>query len=250
VLSSTYSWRALLKFEASYSSSSGFIPSLDFYDVQEPYAGGTAYSSFSGAFYYFDYPPTISDVTNQLTQVSTPVGPLAFTVGDTETPAAALVVTKATDNPALVPASNILLTGGGANRFVTVVPTPGQTGVATITLTVTDGGGATNFDVFTVTFNAPPAISDIPNQFCQRNGSVGPVSFTVGDAETAATNLTLTALSSNPTLVPVANVVFGGRQRHLRPARQRAAAVHGEPAPQSQSGRFRHHHHRAAECHG
>ena len=34
--------------------------------------------------------------------------------------------------------------------------------------------------------------------------------FTVGDAETPAASLTVTATSSNPTLVPIANIVFGG----------------------------------------
>jgi ABC-type antimicrobial peptide transport system permease subunit len=36
------------------------------------------------------------------------------------------------------------------------------------------------------------------------------LAFTVGDAETAAANLTVTASSSNTALVPNANVVLGG----------------------------------------
>ena len=37
-----------------------------------------------------------------------------------------------------------------------------------------------------------------------------PIAFTVGDAETAAGSLTVSGSSSNPTLVPNANIVFGG----------------------------------------
>jgi hypothetical protein len=37
-----------------------------------------------------------------------------------------------------------------------------------------------------------------------------PIAFTIGDAETAAGSLTLSGTSSNPTLVPNANIVFGG----------------------------------------
>ena len=59
--------------------------------------------------------------------------------------------------------------------------------------------------------NNLPTVSDIPNQGASASGvPVGPVGFTVGDLETAATALTLTAGSSNPALVPVANVTFGG----------------------------------------
>src|SRR5437867_4201103 len=40
--------------------------------------------------------------------------------------------------------------------------------------------------------------------------STGPIAFTVGDAEMAPANLQLSAASSNPGLVPLGNIVFGG----------------------------------------
>ncbi|MEY2407977.1 MAG: hypothetical protein QOF48_647, partial [Verrucomicrobiota bacterium] len=43
-----------------------------------------------------------------------------------------------------------------------------------------------------------------------RNQSTGEIPFTVGDAETAADALTITATSSNPVLIPVSGIVFGG----------------------------------------
>ena len=95
--------------------------------------------------------PTITDVTNQATSVGVAVGPLAFTVGDAETAAAALAVTGTSSNAALVPNANIVFAGAGANRTVTVTPAAGLTGTATITLTVTDGFGLTATDTFTVT---------------------------------------------------------------------------------------------------
>src|SRR5207247_818909 len=42
------------------------------------------------------------------------------------------------------------------------------------------------------------------------NTPTGAIAFTVGDAETPAANLTVTASSSNTTLVPNANIVLGG----------------------------------------
>ena len=36
------------------------------------------------------------------------------------------------------------------------------------------------------------------------------IAFTIGDAETQPSGLTLSATSSNATLVPIANITFGG----------------------------------------
>ncbi|MEO8428270.1 MAG: hypothetical protein ABI651_14265, partial [Verrucomicrobiota bacterium] len=61
-----------------------------------------------------------------------------------------------------------------------------------------------------IMINAAPTISDIGNQFTQHDLPTGAIAFTVGDAETLAANLTLTGGSSNPSLLPNGNIVFGG----------------------------------------
>src|SRR5262249_41634792 len=58
--------------------------------------------------------------------------------------------------------------------------------------------------------DAPPTISAIPNQSILQNQTTGPISFTVNDDNVAPANLQLSGASSNPTLVPVGNIVFGG----------------------------------------
>jgi sialate O-acetylesterase len=93
--------------------------------------------------------PTISDVADQ-SMGGTAVGPLPFTIGDGETPPAALTVTSRSSNPTLVPDSNIVLGGSGADRTAIVTPIAGQTGSATITLAVSDGTFA-SVDTFVVT---------------------------------------------------------------------------------------------------
>ena len=55
------------------------------------------------------------------------------------------------------------------------------------------------------------------------------MSFTIGDAETAATSLTLTATSSNQTLVPDANIVFGGSGANRTVTVTPAANANGGP---------------------
>lgn len=68
--------------------------------------------------------------------------------------------------------------------------------------------------------NTPPLIADVPDQVIAQNTSTATNVFTVGDAETAFGALTVTATSSNPTLVPQApaNLALGGSlsQRTIR----------------------------------
>jgi hypothetical protein len=58
--------------------------------------------------------------------------------------------------------------------------------------------------------NTAPSISTVPNQTTTAGVAVGPLSFQVSDVETAASSLVLSATSSNPTLVPTANIGLGG----------------------------------------
>lgn len=77
-------------------------------------------------------------------------------------------------------------------------------------LAFTHGGGVAN-TAPTIAFEARPRIT-------RENLPLGPVWFTCGDAETPSTALTVTATSSNPALVPAANLQLGqnGIQRSLR----------------------------------
>lgn len=157
-------------------------------------------------------PPTISDVVDQVVEEGNSTADLAFTVGDSETSAAALTVTATSSNTTLVPNGNITLGGSGANRTVTVAPAANQTGTTTITLTVTDAGGLTATDTFVLTVNAAngnPTISAIGDVVVGENSNSS-VSFTIGDAETAAGDLVVVATSANMAVVPDANLVLGG----------------------------------------
>jgi formylglycine-generating enzyme required for sulfatase activity len=58
--------------------------------------------------------------------------------------------------------------------------------------------------------NSAPTISDIAAQTITAGNNTGAIAFTIGDAQTAAGSLTLSGSSSNTTLVPNANIVFGG----------------------------------------
>jgi hypothetical protein len=69
----------------------------------------------------------------------------------------------------------------------------------------------TSLDAWTVSgINDVPTISNVASQTTTENIATAALPFIVGDDLTAAGSLTLTKASSNTTLVPTANIVFGG----------------------------------------
>jgi len=101
-------------------------------------------------------PPIVSTITNRVIAVSTSTPAIPFTVSDVETPAASLTVSASSDNVSVVPLSGIVFGGSGANRTVTVTPAVGQTGVANITITVSDGTDSSS-TTFQLTVSPKPA---------------------------------------------------------------------------------------------
>src|SRR4051812_39262736 len=71
-------------------------------------------------------------------------------------------------------------------------------------------GSGWSLNVNTTSSNAPPSISGISAQATLINTPTPSIPFTIGDAETPAASLLLLAQSSNPTLPPTNNIVFGG----------------------------------------
>lgn len=185
-------------------------------------AAGDGSSFFTGA----NATPTIGNIADQTVNREGSTGPIAFAVGDIETPATSLVVTGSSSNKTLVPDANVVFGGSGANRTVTVTPAAGQTGTSTITVTVSDGA-LTATDTFVLTVNAPPTISAIVDQSTDEDTATGPIAFAVGDAETAAASLTVTASSSNQALVPDGNLVLGGSGANRTVAVTPAANANG-----------------------
>jgi hypothetical protein len=157
-------------------------------------------------------PPTISAIAAQSTNEDTPLSALTFTVGDADTAAASLTVSGSSSNTTLVPNANIAFGGSGTNRTVTVVPAANQFGTATITVTVNDGAASapTSFLLTVTSVNDAPTITAITNQTTRQNAATAAIAFTVGDAETTAASLRVSATSSNLALAPVANITFGG----------------------------------------
>ena len=154
--------------------------------------------------------PSIIGPANQVGTPGTPIGPLDVFVADDEDPASALSLYASSSNQAVLPDSGIVLGGTGFNRTVTLNPTPGVSGNATVTLSVSDDDNLDRIVTFTASFASAPQLSTITDRSIPQDTATGPITFLVADAEDAASTLTVTAASSNQTLLPNANLVVAG----------------------------------------
>jgi hypothetical protein len=156
-------------------------------------------------------PPTLTSIADQALLSGQASAPIAFTIGDVDDALKDLVVTASSSDPELIP--NLALGGAGTDLLLVIVPAADQTGTAQVTVTVSDGvlQVAQTFDV-TVTVPVAPTISPIPDQVVLLGNPVPPIPLTVSDADTPVAILVITAVSSNPALVPAAGLQFLGTE--------------------------------------
>ncbi len=150
-----------------------------------------------------------------------------FTVADVDDAASDLAVGASSGNTTLLPDSGLSLGGSGGTRTITITPAPDQNGMATVTVTVSDGElDATGSFVVTVTpVNDAPTISDIADQMTNEDTPTGAIAFTVGDVDTPLGELMLTCDPADDVLI--ASCVFGGADGARTVTLTPAADLHG-----------------------
>jgi hypothetical protein len=126
-----------------------------------------------------------------------------------------LSVTASSSSVGLIPHPTVNYTSPNGFGAIVLKPVTNANGTATVTVTVSDGQSqnSTVTHTFNVTVNAVndlPTISNIPDQTILQNGATAALGFTVADTETSAGGLTVSATSSDTTLVPSGNIVLGG----------------------------------------
>jgi len=156
--------------------------------------------------------PTISRIADTIIGENGATGALSFTVGDAESAAGNLILSGSSSNPALIPNAAITFGGGGANRTVTVRPTASRSGLATITVSASDGVLTTTstFDIVVNTLNTPLTIGPVANQTINEDATTEDLSLAVANAGSDGSSILLRGSSSNPDLLPTTNIVFGG----------------------------------------
>ena len=140
-----------------------------------------------------------AQVTVNLTGISTGA------TNETQT----LTVTASSSNPNLIPTPTINYTSPGANGTLTFTPAAGASGSATITVTVNDGQAQNNtfsrtFSISVDHLNLPPTLDALADLSINKNDPAQTVSLSgiTAGAANESQLLTVTAVSSNPGLIP------------------------------------------------
>ncbi len=106
--------------------------------------GGATYSPNRGsAFVIYHAPDNAPPEIRKTNSATIPPGgstdPIDVSIYDPELPANALILSAVSSNPALIPNENLVFGGSGSERTITATALPGATGIAFITLQVSDG---------------------------------------------------------------------------------------------------------------
>lgn len=162
--------------------------------------------------------PVISAITAKSTNEDTATAGIAFTISDTDSTIFCTNVAGTSSNTTLVPNGNIVITGTAPNCIATVTPAANLSGTATITLTLTDNGtpmpARTAISAFLLTVNPvndAPTISAITSKSADEDVASSAITFTIADIDSTVTcSGSVSAVSSNTTVIPNANIVISG----------------------------------------
>lgn len=172
----------------------------------------TTTSTFDIVVNTLNTPLTIGPIANQTINEDATTEDLSLAVANAGSDGSSLLLRGSSSNLDLLPNENIVFGGSGTNRTLRLIPAANKSGTATVNVTV-NNGNATRSTAFTLTVSAAndaPILPTFAGQTTPIGIPLGPFSFTVGDAETGAGDLTLSATTSNAALIPQANIEFGG----------------------------------------
>jgi uncharacterized repeat protein (TIGR01451 family) len=126
-----------------------------------------------------------------------------------------LTITATSSNPSLIPNPRVSYVSPATTGTLSFAPATNSTGSVLMIVTVNDNAGSNNiatriFGVAVNPVNDPPFMSRIADQTINEDTSTTALAFTIGDVDSPLANLSVSGASSDPTLVPAANILFGG----------------------------------------
>jgi hypothetical protein len=183
--------------------------------VESPFSNEVGYKLLNGT----NAPPTLAPISDLILSEDAPERTIIVTgiSPGSLIELQSLTLTAVSDNPGVIPNPVVQYVTPAITGTLTLAPMPNANGVATITVTVDDGGAIDHlarqsFMVTVEPVNDAPGIdaSGIGNQTIQKNQSTPLLPFTVSDPETPAGNLAVTASSSNTDLVSASRISLAG----------------------------------------
>lgn len=173
----------------------------------------SASTSFDVTVIPANQPPVLFEIPDQVTDENVPIT-VTVRVADPDTPAENLVFVLASSNATLVPRSNLVLSGTGMTRTLTISPAANRFGNTDITVTVNDGEFSVSrtFRLTVLEVNNPPSFAKIPTQTIDEDTTLA-LQVTVVDPDSPPSAIRMRVTSSNPDLVrdqdiSVSNVAF------------------------------------------
>jgi hypothetical protein len=204
---------------------------------------GVAATSFHLTVRPVDDAPVISEIPDQIiSEDSETVGPIPFHVDDVETAghvgiSKVVVTTLMMDGcstNALFPAANIAYGGSGHDWALTFRPAADEAGTARISMIATNAKGGTSsnsFLVHVIPINDLPTLDPLPNIVIGDDVDRGlmPIFGVSAGSLSECQTLTVTAVSSDPSLIPDPDVDYTSPNStgllFLRPQRGRYGAA-------------------------
>ena len=175
-------------------------------------------------------PPEISVIPDQVIYEDMASNPIAFTITDKDDDENDLSLFAQSTNQTLVPNENIIFSGSGKNRFVTIIPAADEYGSLSVTVVVMDNrdNAKQSFMVNILPVNDPPKISFVPDQWIIQDTSTNPLPITIVDAD--SDQLTVWVESSDSVIVPseISNLKLFGID-----ANGKISLIPGSPQPLS-----------------
>ncbi|KPA10607.1 hypothetical protein MHK_009187, partial [Candidatus Magnetomorum sp. HK-1] len=162
--------------------------------------GLTASDSFALTVTSVEDAPIISSDTT-LTMNEDTSASFTLTATDAETADCSIDFTYASSDTTLLPLENISYTCTSGIYYLTITPTANLSGNATLTLTVTDGGGLTATEALSITVTG---INDAPLIGVMNQTAAGEISFTFVEADDDT--VSFTATSSDQSLISDSNI--------------------------------------------
>jgi hypothetical protein len=154
---------------------------------------------------------SLGQLPDLTTAEDTPSQPMPMRIaGDEAARPVSFVV--ASSNRHLVPEANVQFHESGHETVMVVTPAANEAGKSLISIYATDGitTATQSFNVTVTAVNDAPTLSKIPDQVVPEGGAMPTIPFNVGDVETPAASLIVTAMSSDTDLWPENAIVLGG----------------------------------------